>query len=83
MSKVATDMQGITEKVAQLSDFVSNVQNNNVVLRNILDSMEENQQSYFIGSIVLQEKDYSNYYIVDGQQRLSTLFLILLAYHLI
>tara|TARA_B100000963_G_scaffold252899_1_gene221609 strand:- start:746 stop:1600 length:855 start_codon:yes stop_codon:yes gene_type:complete len=40
MSKVATDMQGITEKVAQLSEYVSNVQNNNVVLRNILDSME-------------------------------------------
>ena len=37
------------------------------LLSNILDSMEENQQSYFIGSIVLQEKDYSNYYIVDGQ----------------
>ena len=40
MSKVAGDMQGITEKVAQLSEFVSNVQNNNVVLRNILDSMD-------------------------------------------
>ena len=40
MSKVASDMQGITEKVTQLGDFVSNVQNNNVVLRNILDSMQ-------------------------------------------
>ena len=49
MSKVATDMQGITEKVAQLSDFVSNVQNNNVVLRNILDSMES-QNFGFDGS---------------------------------
>lgn len=40
MSKVASDMQGITEKVTQLGDYVSNVQNNNVVLRNILDSMQ-------------------------------------------
>ena len=49
MSKVATDMQGITEKVAQLSEYVSNVQNNNVVLRNILDSMES-QNFGFDGS---------------------------------
>ena len=40
MNKVAVDMQNISEKVTQLSEYVSNVQNNNVVLRNMLDSMQ-------------------------------------------
>ena len=40
MNKVALDMQNMSEKVSQLSDFVSNVQNNNVILRNMLDSMQ-------------------------------------------
>ena len=40
MNKVAVDMQNISEKVTQLSDYVSNVQNNNVILRNMLDSMQ-------------------------------------------
>ena len=40
MNKVAVDMQNISEKITQLSDYVSNVQNNNVVLRNMLDSMQ-------------------------------------------
>ena len=40
MNKVAVDMQNMSEKVTQLSEYVSNVQNNNVVLRNMLDSMQ-------------------------------------------
>ena len=33
-------MQNLSEKVTQLSEYVSNVQNNNVVLRNMLDDMQ-------------------------------------------
>ena len=40
MNKVAVDMQNLSEKVTQLSEYVSNVQNNNVVLRNMLDTMQ-------------------------------------------
>lgn len=42
MNKVALDMQNVSEKVSQLSEFVSNVQNNNVILRNMLDSIQSN-----------------------------------------
>lgn len=42
MNKVALDMQNVSEKLTQLTDYVSNVQNNNVVLRNMLDSLQGN-----------------------------------------
>jgi uncharacterized protein with ParB-like and HNH nuclease domain len=49
------------------------------LLSNLEDAMNQGRNQYFIGAIVLQTKDENTYFIVDGQQRLSTLFLILLA----
>ena len=40
MTKVGSDMQSVSEKMAELSEFVLNVQNNNIVLRNMLDNMQ-------------------------------------------
>ena len=40
MTKVGNDMQSVSEKMAELSEFVMNVQNNNIVLRNMLDNMQ-------------------------------------------
>lgn len=40
MTKVGNDMQTVSEKMAELSEFVMNVQNNNIVLRNMLDNMQ-------------------------------------------
>ena len=38
----------------------------------IIDSMSENQEKYFLGAIVLTDGD-GKYLIVDGQQRITTL----------
>ena len=40
MTKVGNDMQSVSEKMAELSEFVLNVQNNNIVLRNMLDNIQ-------------------------------------------
>jgi len=51
-------------------------------LKNILSDVEENFKAYFLNTIMLNEQE-GNIYIVDGQQRLTTLLLILIKlYHL-
>lgn len=40
-------------------------------------SEADRSQEYFLGTIVLQEKDNNNYDIVDGQQRLTALSILL------
>lgn len=40
MTKIGNDMQSVSEKMAELSEFVMNVQNNNIVLRNMLDNIQ-------------------------------------------
>lgn len=45
------------------------------MLEDILYSMESKKQDYRIGSIILHKED-GIYFIVDGQQRLSTLYLL-------
>jgi hypothetical protein len=48
------------------------------LLQGIWDTFEKNpNQQYFIGSIVLSSAGGDNFLIVDGQQRLTTLFLAL------
>lgn len=55
------------------------------LLNDLNDSMITNEKSqYFLGSMVLQKKnkshdslDYSEYDVLDGQQRLTTLFLLI------
>ena len=45
------------------------------MLEDILYSMESKKQNYRIGSVILH-KENGIYYIVDGQQRLTTLYLL-------
>lgn len=42
----------------------------------LLDDISSNNNEYFIGSLVVREKD-GVFEVIDGQQRLTTLFLIL------
>lgn len=42
----------------------------------LLDDINSNNNEYFIGSLVIREKD-GVFEVIDGQQRLTTLFLIL------
>jgi len=49
------------------------------LLTDLVEGSDSSSDQYFIGAIVLQKKDENSFFIVDGQQRLSTLFLILLA----
>ncbi len=49
------------------------------LFEDIFSAFNEKQEEYFLGSIILQqEKDSNVYFIIDGQQRLTT-FAILLA----
>jgi len=59
-----------------------NKKNKTSELTNILKDVEENFKPYFLNTIMLNEQG-GNIYIVDGQQRLSTLLLVLIKlYHL-
>jgi len=50
MAKVAQDMQDVSQKVADLTDYVSNVQNNNIVLRNMIDAVNTSVDGSSVGS---------------------------------
>jgi len=59
-----------------------NKRNHAVELTAILKDLEENFNPYFLNTIMLNEQG-GNIYIVDGQQRLTTILLILIKlYHL-
>ena len=47
------------------------------LMKDIYESFEENVQEYFIGSLICIDKGDEIYEVVDGQQRLTTLSLIL------
>jgi uncharacterized protein with ParB-like and HNH nuclease domain len=48
------------------------------LLQDVWDACENSEQEYFIGSLITIEKELdSRYEVVDGQQRLTTLNLIL------
>ena len=58
-----------------------NKRNHSGELRDILKDVEENFKPYFLNTIMLNEQS-GNIYIVDGQQRLTTILLILIKlYH--
>ena len=44
-----------------------------------ITSIHENNESHYMGSIVLLKNDDSNYHIIDGQQRFTTLSIVSLA----
>jgi uncharacterized protein with ParB-like and HNH nuclease domain len=59
-----------------------NKRNQSAELPNILKDVEENFKPYFLNTIMLNEQS-GNIYIVDGQQRLTTILLLLIKlYHL-
>lgn len=45
----------------------------------IATAIEEKRDSYFIGSIVINDGDSSSYSVIDGQQRLTTISLLICA----
>lgn len=59
-----------------------NKRNRSAELPNILKDVEENFKPYFLNTIMLNEQS-GNIYIVDGQQRLTTILLLLIKlYHI-
>jgi uncharacterized protein with ParB-like and HNH nuclease domain len=59
-----------------------NKRNHSAELPHILKDVEENFKPYFLNTIMLNEQS-GNIYIVDGQQRLTTILLLLIKlYHL-
>ena len=59
-----------------------NKRNQSAELPNILKDVEENFKPYFLNTIMLNEQS-GNIYIVDGQQRLTTILLLLIKlYHI-
>ena len=53
MSKVGNDMEGLTTRVAQMSDFLLTLQNNNLVLKNELSKLEAQVDGSSEGGLVL------------------------------
>lgn len=49
------------------------------LVRDVWDACEKNKAVYFIGTLVTYDRDDSTFEVIDGQQRLTTLFLILRA----
>ena len=49
------------------------------LVRDVWDACEKNKAAYFIGTLVTYDKGDSTFEVIDGQQRLTTLFLILKA----
>jgi uncharacterized protein with ParB-like and HNH nuclease domain len=64
------------------NNYDHNKKNTKEDLKDILNDVETNFKSYFLNTIMLNEQG-ENFYIVDGQQRLTTLLLILISlYHI-
>ena len=49
------------------------------LVRDVWDACEKRKEVYFIGTLVSYDKGDSTFEVIDGQQRLTTLFLILKA----
>ena len=49
------------------------------LVRDVWDACKNNKAAYFIGTLVTYDKGDSTFEVIDGQQRLTTLFLILKA----
>jgi uncharacterized protein with ParB-like and HNH nuclease domain len=49
------------------------------LVNDVIDSMNSNQENYFLGAIVLTNGGDGNYLIVDGQQRITTLTIFISA----
>lgn len=49
------------------------------LVRDVWDACEKNKVAYFIGTLVTYDRGDSTFEVIDGQQRLTTLFLILKA----
>jgi len=49
------------------------------LFEDIFDAMSSNEKQYFLGSIILQEHEHdkNKYYLVDGQQRISSLAILM------
>ena len=49
------------------------------LVRDVWDACEKQKENYFIGTLVTYDKGDNTFEVIDGQQRLTTLFLILKA----
>lgn len=49
------------------------------LIKDVVDSQENNKDVYYIGTLVTYKRDDNVYEVIDGQQRLTTIYLILKA----
>lgn len=64
------------------NNYIHNGKNKKKDLKGIYQDVENNYNAYFLNTIMLNEQE-GNIYIVDGQQRLTTLLLLLISlYHI-
>jgi len=67
-------------KVADFQrDYVWDEDDIGQLVNDVLESMNTNQENYFLGAIVLTNGGDGNYLIVDGQQRITTLSIFISA----
>jgi uncharacterized protein with ParB-like and HNH nuclease domain len=65
-----------------LNNYQQNRQNTSQELKDVYQDVESRFNAYFLNTIMLNEQE-GNIYIVDGQQRLTTILLLLIAlYHI-
>lgn len=45
-------------------------------IQQLLDDINTSSHNYFLGTLIVNQKDLDSYEVIDGQQRLTTLFLL-------
>lgn len=53
------------------------------LIKDVVDSQENNKDVYYIGTLVTYKRDDQVYEVIDGQQRLTTIYLILKALNVV
>jgi uncharacterized protein with ParB-like and HNH nuclease domain len=90
--EMITEIEAKEAKVGQLfsSDFIFEIpiyqrplswekDNFDILFEDIFDSINDDENQYFLGSIIIHEHENVNnkYFIVDGQQRISALAILM------
>ena len=50
------------------------------LIKDVHDSMDMGKTVYYIGTLVTYKRDENKYEVIDGQQRLTTIYIILSVY---
>ena len=48
----------------------------NIQIEQLIDDINTSDDNYFLGNLIVNQKDNNLYEVIDGQQRLTTLYLL-------